>query len=379
MIAFDDLSFCESRTAASREMLRALGLFRAPVVSSLLREPELDEWLLVALRTLLACVVGEEDSAFSAWGHLRRHREATDNKSDTQAITDLKSITAVTEEILLGIHPPSFRANPDQTDAVSVLADVVSSVLPGLDGWKSLRYADDALIHFVPPADLDYNIPLWANDDANAKEPNRWILSNQPRTPPLLNYWSYDEAEWEFWQTWYQGFVDGSPIDMELQRRIAGIHDTIWENGLKAVADEIERIRTQWQVEVALSELTDSFEVVTSPRDGIGGNNPPEDIHDELLSGSITLIWEATQELSTALEDEEPSSEWIKAILNKLKSGLAGLLKWSALSTKLAVGTVIVIGSKQVTTAVVDAYIAKHPEKIQTLIEVLERFLPFLR
>ena len=47
---------------------------------------------------------------------------------------------------------------------------------------------------------------------------------------------------WSFWREWYQGFLDGKPLDWEIQRRVALIHDEIWEQGPEAVAEEIERM-----------------------------------------------------------------------------------------------------------------------------------------
>ncbi len=243
MIAFDDLVFQQARTVASRESLRALGLFSAPTGSDAFGENELDTWLLVVLRSLINCVAGDEDSALFALDHMRRHRKATKRAPDKEAIVDLKPIASVAEEVLLGICAPGFSVNTDQDDSVVALADGISSVLPGSIGWKSLRYSNNELIQFVPPADLDFRIPLWANDDATAEEPDQWILSNQPQTAPLLSYWSYDEKIWAFWQTWYRGFVDGSPVDVALQRRIAQIHDTIWKTGPKRLQTKSNAFR----------------------------------------------------------------------------------------------------------------------------------------
>ncbi len=194
--------------------------------------------------------------------------------------------------------------------------------------------------------------------------------------------WYFDQVPnsgpWVFWRSWYQGYFDGQPLDWELQKQIALIDNSIWNAGPNAIADEIRRVRARLKVESSLAELKVHLEAKRLARHGIGGNNPPESIHDERLSGPITLIWETTEELWTALEEENPARESIEVILGKLKAGLADLLKWSALTVKLAVGTVVVIGAKQATTAVVDSYIAKHPEKIEALIEALEWWLPFL-
>ncbi|WP_282022113.1 hypothetical protein [Ruegeria faecimaris] len=375
MIAFDDLDFPQARTVASRESLRALGMFSAPVGPGVYDGAKLDAWLLVLLRSLVNCVAGDEDSAFFALDHLRRHVKATKDTLVTEPVNDMTSIAPVAEEVLLGICAPSFSASSDQYDAVAALADGISSILPG---WDTLLYSNNELIQFVPTSDLDFNIPLWANNEASAEDPAQWVLSSPPKMLPLLSYWSNNDSEWVFWQIWYQGFVDGTPVNLDLQRRIAQIQDTIWDAGPTAVASEIERIRARWEVEKNLSELNDSLSVQASARHGIGGNNPPESIEDKRLSGAITLIWEAEEELSNALDQESPAREWIEAILAKFKAGLASLLKWCAGKVNLAVGTAIVVGTTKGATVVVEAYIAKHPEKIEALIEALERWLPFL-
>ncbi|MEM7089034.1 MAG: hypothetical protein AAF496_05630 [Pseudomonadota bacterium] len=182
----------------------------------------------------------------------------------------------------------------------------------------------------------------------------------------------------EFWESWYRGFIAGKPLDWELQRRVALIDDAIWQQGPDYVAEEIERIRSRLEVERTLRDVKDRLSVQKIARHGIGGNNPPESIQDEQLSGAITLIWDAAEELSTAMEQESPAREWVEAILARLKSGLASLLKWCAGKVNLAVGTAVVVGTTKGATVVADAYFAKHPEKIEALIKALERWLPFL-
>ncbi|WP_209598133.1 hypothetical protein [Ruegeria sp. HKCCSP351] len=178
----------------------------------------------------------------------------------------------------------------------------------------------------------------------------------------------------DWFREWYSGFLVGRPLDWDQQLRVAQIDDAVWNIGPRAVADAIERIRARFQVEKALADLGRSLTVQTSARHGIGGNNPPESIEDERLSGAITLIWEATEELSTALEEERPARERIEAILGKFKSGLAGFLKWCAGKGDLAVDTLIKWGIP----ATGAGYAAKYPEKIEALIKAIEDWLPFL-
>jgi hypothetical protein len=61
--------------------------------------------------------------------------------------------------------------------------------------------------------------------------------------------------DWAFWKKWYQGFLDGAPLDWGLQRRIALIPNDVWENGVAAVAEAIREIEAEYLAEqTALAE-----------------------------------------------------------------------------------------------------------------------------
>ncbi len=246
--------------------------------------------------------------------------------------------------------------------------------------------------HAVNRVQSDLNILCSDHPDlnrlgANEKNPYKLPLWTDERLVPKtldLDFSSFHAkssaagGKWQYWIEWYQSFAMGKPLDWELQRRVVMIEEKYWIAGPGAIADEIERIRARWQVETAQADLGSSLRIQAAERHGIGGNNPPESIQDEHLSGAVTLIWEAKEELSTALKQENPAREWIEAILAKFKAGLTSLLKWCAGKVNLAVGTAIVVGTTKGSTVVVDTYIAKHPEKIEALIEAIERWLPFL-
>ncbi|MEM1053846.1 MAG: hypothetical protein AAGI28_17315 [Pseudomonadota bacterium] len=183
-----------------------------------------------------------------------------------------------------------------------------------------------------------------------------------------------EREEWRYWRQWYESHLLGDIADVELERRIANIREETWNLGANAVASEIERIQSRREVEVAHAELKASLNARTSTRHGIGGNDPPESIEDKSLSGAIKLIWEAEEELSTALEAEHPERERIEAIVAKLNSGLASFLKWCASKGDLAVDKLIKWGIP----ATGAGYAVKYPEKIEALIEAIERWLPFL-
>ena len=81
-------------------------------------------------------------------------------------------------------------------------------------------------------------LPLWSDsvDDSNAlsvKElGTEWLEINSDPT-------------WAFWRKWYQGFLDGRPIDWELQSQVALIDDAVWEDGPEAVAQAIREIERE--------------------------------------------------------------------------------------------------------------------------------------
>lgn len=55
--------------------------------------------------------------------------------------------------------------------------------------------------------------------------------------------------EWSFWREWYQGFLDGQPLDWALQRRVALIPDEDWGKGPEHIALLIAAIRARFEAE----------------------------------------------------------------------------------------------------------------------------------
>jgi len=84
------------------------------------------------------------------------------------------------------------------------------------------------------------------------------------------------------------------------------------------------------------------------------------------------LIWTAAEELSEAIEQENPKREWVEKILEKLKAGFLTLAKWIGRKADLAVDTAIVTAIKQ-GGPLVGGYYA-----LDKLIKALEDWLPYL-
>ena len=64
----------------------------------------------------------------------------------------------------------------------------------------------------------------------------------------------FDDPNFSFWREFYQGALKGQPLDWALQQRVALIKDSIWEAGAEAVADEIGRIRKDFEQPKNLSD-----------------------------------------------------------------------------------------------------------------------------
>jgi hypothetical protein len=186
-------------------------------------------------------------------------------------------------------------------------------------------------------------------------------------------------AEWSFWREWYQGFLDGKPLDWELQRRVALIDDAIWEAGPEAVAEEIKRIRAAYKVERRAAELEASAQTALRTTRGMGDNNPPSPIEDALAtSDGVTIIWAAAQELKDEAQSETPD----KTRVEKAIGAIVGVLKacgiWAAKKVDKGLNAaVIAAGSVGGPAGVV--WITQNSDKLIELVKAAEAWLPFIR
>lgn len=48
--------------------------------------------------------------------------------------------------------------------------------------------------------------------------------------------------EWDFWQRWYQSFLDGAPLDWGLQQKIALLPEADWRGGAEHIAGKIAEL-----------------------------------------------------------------------------------------------------------------------------------------
>ncbi len=107
-----------------------------------------------------------------------------------------------------------------------------------------------------------FTAKLWGNEAG--------LVASANERPIFDEY--YSGSSFSFWRDWYHGFLDGKPLDWELQRRVALIDDAIWNAGPEAVAKEIEHIKAKFLAEklplaetIALNPDTGKFHVTPVP------------------------------------------------------------------------------------------------------------------
>ncbi|MCK0139649.1 hypothetical protein [Aliiroseovarius sp. F47248L] len=126
--------------------------------------------------------------------------------------------------------------------------------------------------------------PLWQK----VGEP-KWLLDSRPLDDRIIE----QGDEWSFWRDWYQGFLDGKPLDWELQRRVALIPDEEWEKGPEHIAEKIEEIKTAWLAEKA--PLAEKIEFNTETQKF---RSVPLDIaKPDLLGATLSQIRDALEDV----------------------------------------------------------------------------------
>ncbi len=173
-----------------------------------------------------------------------------------------------------------------------------------------------------------FSVPLWMTGIRSPFDSGipGHIAEQFPSKQNLLTV----DLVWSFWRDWYQGFLDGKPLDWELQRRVALIPDADWEKGPEHIAGLIEQIREPFVLRERIAELETLLPERATSRLGIGGNNPPERIDDiKTPQQAITAIWTALDDLKEESNAEHPNREKIKAAIAWINAVASTCAKWA--------------------------------------------------
>ncbi|MEP4036182.1 hypothetical protein [Pseudophaeobacter sp.] len=169
-----------------------------------------------------------------------------------------------------------------------------------------------------PGRDLDsqdvLEKPLWPANMASTSILGAWESFRHTRE---------SSTTWAFWIAWYQGFLDGKPLDWELQRRVALIDDAIWDAGPEAVAKEIEHIQARYGLEQELAALKEQLTaqqqiIARDPQIGDNGGPPMDGPNAKGFKKDLVLVWSDIEELDAELAKPEPSTPVLKRLAQSL-------------------------------------------------------------
>jgi len=141
-----------------------------------------------------------------------------------------------------------------------------------------------------------------------------------------------------YWHDWYQGFLDGKPLDWNLQREVALIPDADWEKGPAHIAGVIELIRKKYDLKARVVEakaVLAEYETLKTP--SMGHNHPPEGI-DDIPFGSIEFnsIRKGLNELEEELEKPEIDKSKLKSIAKTIGNISLKIAVWLAKKMDIA-------------------------------------------
>lgn len=236
--------------------------------------------------------------------------------------------------------------------------------------WSELAYRqadwDARFLENSRPEQL-LQQPLWLN----ASVPATLATSYDKLTAYCSSQNELPRDFTNFFLEWYSGMLNGQPMPWELQRSVALIDEAIWESGLEAIAEEIEKIRAKFDLQKRLEELEAELRRATVNRHGIGGNMPPEPLHDATIARELVFVWRPLVDLKdeVAKNDPDPTrlQKIVETLVKALKKGFAWCLKKGDLIVDTAIRWAIPTGGT--------GYLALNPEKLEAVIEAAKILL----
>ncbi|MCE8508147.1 hypothetical protein KBY28_06770 [Ruegeria pomeroyi] len=200
--------------------------------------------------------------------------------------------------------------------SAAVLAQESSSFF-GKDELGSIAYDTSFDLLAGHPKRKDFQ--SWVDQSTN--ETRSATLHDETFDFAVLAHLQQNERG-SFWHSWYQGFLDGKPLDWELQRRVALIDDAIWEAGPEAVAQEIARIERLFELEREIAALKDMLPprsaLSSTSLIGDNGGPPLDDGVQRAVRGDFVLVWDQIEDLEAEIAKPEPSPGRLKAIAKTL-------------------------------------------------------------
>ncbi len=173
------------------------------------------------------------------------------------------------------------------------------------------------------------------------------------------------EPHWHFWHRFYDGMWNGTFDEWDLAFEVIQIDEEIWEEGVEAVAAEIEQLARD-----RAKRSLDTLQLPLQNRHGIGGNNPPP---DQELEAAAAQIVEGATFIRAQSDAPNPDKTLIERGLSLMGNGLLAIIKWIGRKGDLTVDQLIKWG-----VPAGCAYLVANPAKIQAAIDAANTWLALL-
>lgn len=286
-------------------------LLRTLPIMSMFRPNVPDQVLLVYLRSILNLYLDDVDEPWEnhsvyAWDYNIEKSEAWFHFStrETEA-----TVTYSSDAIFYEL---SWEGEEASSGDVFFAISKPDNVLPGhyLDLGCLQKDVETAKSKLDKKSIL--STPLWPAPD---RKHNASLSS-------LLSYFDERSAVWGFWRSMVQALVEGSDYNAALNKRIVQIQEPTWDAGPEAVAAEIERIRSLFELEQEVARLKEQLTAVehtpAAAQIGDNGGPPLEDAAARALQTDLALIWNQVEELEEEIAKPSPSPSLLKKIAQAL-------------------------------------------------------------
>ena len=282
----------------------------------------------------------------------KKIRTATSNSSiSSRAVASASRAAsyAASRAALAAADAAAYTASTASASAALASSDI-SIVQAVSNVFRTASPSADAAASATVDAAASDAEQLDKNEDTSAL----WTRKLWPTTSiPYLLAEGWDRfksvatgTEWEFWAEWYQGILDGNPMDWDLQREVALIPNEDWEIGARHIAYLIEVIRKKLHLRQQIASLETELDKLEQPIAGIGDNRPPEEetvVSSPVSDFTLTAkIRRTLRELKEELLETVPFAPKIQDFIEELGNEIDQLL-WKltelGLATQSAIST----------------------------------------
>jgi len=130
-----------------------------------------------------------------------------------------------------------------------------------------------------------FDIALWPT----ATQPTNWeeLLSG------LRRFWQNDPKVWDYWGRWYEGFLNGNPLNWDIQFAITSLPDEDWNKGPEWIAGKIAGIERDFLSKRAPLAETIEFNPETNKLHAI----PLDIAKPDLVTATLSQVSDALEDV----------------------------------------------------------------------------------